>query len=93
MKNLLWRRPVRLQHFGSWAESLTQQLKDASCQAAKDQNRPIVYVPSSDTDQDQLASQIAAKEGITNGLVAILTGVEPGMSFDIYRNKTRRSWI
>ena len=50
MKNLLWRKQILLKQFGGWAEGMTQQLKDASCQVARDQNRPIVYVPSSDTD-------------------------------------------
>jgi len=90
MKNLLWLRQIRLSQFGQWAERRTEQLKQASCQAAKDQNRPIVYVPSSDTDKDELARQIASKDGITHGMVAILTCVEPCMSFDIYRNKNEK---
>lgn len=90
MKNLLWLRQIRLQQFGSWAEGLTEQLKQASCQAARNQNRPIVYLPSGDTDKDQLASEIAAKDGITHGLVAILTSVETCMGFDIYRNKDQK---
>jgi hypothetical protein len=90
MKNLLWRRQIRLPQFGSWAQSLTEQLKQASCQAARDQNRPIVYLPSSDTDKDQLAREIAAKDGITHGLVAVLTSVETCMGFDIYRNKDQK---
>jgi hypothetical protein len=40
-----------LKEFGSWAERMTEQLKDVSCQAARDQNRPIVYVPRADTDR------------------------------------------
>jgi hypothetical protein len=90
MKNLLWRRQIRLPQFGGWAQSLTEQLKQASCQAARDQNRPIVYLPSADTDKDQLAREIAAKDGITHGLVAILTSVETCMGFDIYRNKDEK---
>src|SRR5881409_506812 len=36
------------------------------------------------------ARQIAAKDGITQGLVAILTCVETCMAFDIYRNKDKK---
>ena len=90
LKNLLWLRQIRLPQFGSWAEGLSEQLKQASCQAAKEQNRPIVYLPSSDTDKDELARRIAAKDGIANGLVAILTCVEPCMSFDVYRNRNEK---
>ena len=90
MKKLLWHKQILLKHFGNWAERMTEQLKDASCQGARDQNRPIVYVPAANTDKDQLARQIAAQDGITNGLVAILTCVEPCMSLDIFRNKDEK---
>jgi hypothetical protein len=90
MKNLLWRRQIGLPQFGRWAESLTEQLKQASCQAARDQKRPIVYLPSGSTDKDQLARKIAAKDGITNGLVVVLTSVETCMGFDIYRNRDQK---
>ena len=90
LKNLLWHKQILLKQFGNWAQTVTEQLKEVSCQAARDQDRPIVYVPSADTDKDKLARQIAAKDGITNGLGAILTGVEPCMSFDIYRNKDKK---
>lgn len=90
MKNLLWRRQIRLTHFGAWAESLTEQLKDVSCKAARDQGRPIIYLSSSGTDKDQLARQIAAKDGITHGLVTILTSVETCMGFDVYRHKDEK---
>ncbi|MBI4445716.1 MAG: hypothetical protein HY645_07370 [Acidobacteria bacterium] len=90
MKDLLWYKQILLKQFGSWAERLTEQLKEVSCQVAKDQNRPVVYVRSADTDKDELARQIAAGDGITKGLVAILTCVEPCMSFEIYRNKDKK---
>jgi len=90
MTGLLWHKHVLLKQFGDWAQTMTERLKHASCQAAKVQNRPIVYVPSAKTDKDQLARQIAAQDGITDGLVAIVTSVEPCMGFDIERNKQKK---
>ena len=90
MKDLLWHKQILLKHFGGWAEKLTEQLKEVSCQIAHDQHRPVVYLPSADTDKDQLARKIAAEDGITSGLVAVLTCVEPCMSFEIYRNKDEK---
>jgi len=87
MKRLLWLKHVLLKDFGGWAQHMTEQLKQVSCQAAYDQNRPIVYLRSANTNKDEFAREIAAKDGITQGLVAILTSVEPCMSFEIYRNK------
>ena len=90
LKRLLWHKHVLLKDFGSWTQAMTEQLKDASCRAAREQNRPIVYLPSADTDKDEVARQIAAKDGITGGLVAVLTCVEPCMSFEIYRNRDQK---
>src|SRR5260370_29825781 len=86
MKRLLWLKHVWLKDFGRWAQPMTEQLKEASCRLAREQNRPIVYLRSANTDKDEVARQIAAKDGITKGLVAVLTCVEPCMSFEIYRN-------
>ena len=47
-------------------------------------------MPSADTDKDELAHRIAAKDKITTGLVAILTCVAPCMSFEIHRNKEEK---
>jgi hypothetical protein len=90
LKRLLWSKNILLKEFGQWAQWMTEDLKEASCRAAKEQNRPIVYVPSADTDKDKLARQIAAKDGITDGLAAILTCVEPCMSFEIHRNRDEK---
>ena len=38
MKDLLWHKEILLKQFGGWAEKLTEQLKDVSCQVAEDQN-------------------------------------------------------
>ncbi len=86
MKRLLRLKHVLLKDFGRWAHQMTEQLKEASGRAARDANRPIVYLPSAHTDKDELARKIAAKDGITIGLVAVLTCVEPCMTYEIYRN-------
>jgi hypothetical protein len=90
LKRLLWRKKILLKEFGAWAALMTDGLKEATHEMAKQQNRPVVYVPSSDSDKDALARQIAAEDGISEGLVAILTCVEPCMSFEIYRNREEK---
>jgi hypothetical protein len=86
MKRLLRLKKVLLKDFGQWAQRMTEQLKQASFQAARDQNRPIVYMPSASTDKEDVARKIAARDRIRTGLVAILTCVEPCKSFEIHRN-------
>jgi hypothetical protein len=87
MKRLLRLKDILLKHFGPWAQRMTEQLKGGCCQAARDQNRPIVYLQSASADKEQVARKIAAKDGIRAGLVAILTCLEPCKSFEIHRNQ------
>ena len=86
MKRVLRLKKVLLKDFGQWAQRITDQLKKASCQAAWDQKRPIVYLQSASADKEELARKIAARDGITAGLIAILTCLEPCKSFEIHRN-------
>jgi len=86
MKRVLRLKKVLLKDFGQWAQRMTDQLKKASCQAAWDQKRPIVYLQSASADKEELARKIAARDGITAGLIAILTCLEPCKSFEIHRN-------
>ena len=86
MKRVLWLKNILLKDFGRWAERMTAQLKEASLKAVRDQQRPIVYLPSASTDKEEVARKIATKDGITTGLVGVLTCLEPCNSFEIHRN-------
>jgi hypothetical protein len=91
MKGFLWHKQVLLKDFGRYVESVTNQLKEASCQAALTQKRPIIYLRSCNTDKQAVAQKVASKDGITNGLVAVITCVEPCMSYEISPNpKTKK---
>jgi len=91
MNGFLWHKQILLKDFGRFVESITTQLREASCRAALEQKRPIIYLPSCKTDKQSLAQQIAARDGITKGLVAVISCVEPCMSYAVHPNrKTRR---
>ena len=47
----------------------------------------MTYLPSSQTDKDALARRIMAADGITRGLVGVLSCVEPCQSFEIRRDR------
>lgn len=86
MLGFMRRRRVLLKEFGTWAEGLTERVEEASLRAARAFDRPILYLRSSRTDKDATAREIARRDGITQGLVAVLTCVEPCQSFEIHRN-------
>lgn len=87
MKRYLWANQVLLKDFGAHVEQVSHRLKDASVAAARHAGRPVQYLASSDTDKDSVARQIAANDRITEGLLCVLTCVEPCWSFAIYRNR------
>jgi hypothetical protein len=86
LMSLLWHRRVLLKDYSAYVTDVTEQLKEASYEAARKQNRPIVYLEYSKTDKDKVAREIAKKDHITEGLVAVLKSVELCRSFELHRN-------
>jgi hypothetical protein len=58
----------------------------ASQTLAEQTGRPVEYLRRSTTDKEALAKQIAARDRIGHGLIAIFKSVEPCMSFEIHKN-------
>ena len=78
---------VLLKDFGDFAQGMTEGVKAAVVAEAEELGRPIVYLPSSRIRKDERAREIAARDGIEEGLIAVLSCVEPCMSYEIYRNR------
>jgi hypothetical protein len=87
MMYYLQRLGVLLKEFGDLVERKSKQLKEASLAEARRLGREIRYLPSAAVSKEQIALEIARRDGIDRGLVAVLTCVEPCMSYDIYRNR------
>jgi len=87
LNGFLRRNKILLKDFGPYVQQLTTEMKEASLRSAQNLERPIEYLPSSDTNKEAVARRIAQRDGITSGLIAVLTCVEPCTSFDIHRNR------
>jgi hypothetical protein len=87
MMRYLWANQVLLKDFGSQVERVSQRLKEASLAEAEALGRPVKYLTSSQVSKEEIARGIAAKERIHEGLVCVLTCVEPCRSFEIHRNR------
>src|SRR5208337_3361207 len=48
---------------------------------------PVQYLASAAEDKETLARTIAARDGIDDGLVCLLSCLEPCRTFEIYRNR------
>jgi len=86
LMSLLWHKQVLLKDFEAYVTSVTEQLKEASYETAHKQKRPIHYLQSSKTDKEKLAQKIAQKDHITEGLITVITCVEPCQTFELHRN-------
>lgn len=80
-----------IKDFGHWVQDLGSQIKDAAARTARDAGRPVCYLRSSDTSKEDLAREIARRDGIDHGLIAILTCVEPCRSFDVRSNRAAKT--
>jgi hypothetical protein len=93
MMDFLWRMGVLLKEFGQYVETTTSQLKAASLETALRLGRPIRYLPSSQLRKETIARQIAEADGITDGLICVLTCVEPCVSYEIHRDKIKKKLV
>ena len=87
MNQYLSSNDILLKDFGSHVEHVSQRLKTASLAEAAAAHRPVRYLASSALSKEDIARRISAEDGITNGLVCVLTCVEPCRTFEIYRNR------
>jgi hypothetical protein len=83
MTSYLWTMGVLLKDFAAFAQNVTERLREASQALARRPGRPILYLTSSSTNKEKIARKIAAADGIKDGLICILTVVEPCRSFEL----------
>jgi hypothetical protein len=76
-----------LKQFGQWAQDLSGQVRESSLKVAESLGRPVVHLPSSSICKESVAREIADRDKIRQGLIAVLTCVEPCGSYDIRSNK------
>jgi hypothetical protein len=79
---------VRLLDFKDFVLRTTDQLKQASLAVARQFNRPVLYLESP-TDKEKLARRLLAEHPIQQGLICVLTALEPCMTFQYHRSQDR----
>ena len=78
---------VLLKNFKSYSLNLTATLKDSVLAVAQAAGKTVKYLSSSSLSKEDLVRELLRREGITDGLVCVLSCVEPCQSVDIYRNR------
>jgi|SRR5579863_9404129 hypothetical protein len=91
MQQFLKTNRVLLKDFGEYVKKTSHRLKEASLEVARQQQRPILYMRSPKASKEEQARQIQQRDGIDQGLICVLTCVEPCMSYSVVPNgKTKQ---
>jgi hypothetical protein len=85
---MMWltQQKVLIKEFGDFAEALTQRLKRSVEQVAKRRVRDIEFLRSSKWSKEDLVAELIRREGLTEGVVCVLSAVEPCRSYEVRRN-------
>ena len=86
----LSRSGILYKHFKEYALGLTDHIKQATQEIADQANRPIQYLNSSNLRKETVAREIAERDNITEGLVCVLTCVEPCMTYQVGPNRAKK---
>ena len=78
---------VLLKSFKGFAMGLTDTIKQSTERLAEQAGRPLHYLHSSSLRKEDFARGIAERDGITDGLVCVLTCVEPCLTFTVGPNR------
>lgn len=81
---------ILLKDFDVWAQRCTRRLGRSVEGWARRAGRPVVYLNSPGISKEQRAQLIAQEDGVTSGLVCVLTCVESCYSPEIRRNRTAK---
>jgi len=81
---------VLLKDFGAYIQTVSEQIKQYACGIAEAKGRRVQYVASSSESKEDIALQIAERDGIQQGLICVLSCVEPCQSFAIRKNKKKK---
>jgi hypothetical protein len=84
----LWSQGVALKDFTAYAKSTTERIANNARRLVTDAGRPVIsfdHVKTRNRTQqkDELAKSIAVRDGVTAGIVCLISAVEPCFSFQV----------
>jgi hypothetical protein len=87
LNKFLWTHGVLYKDFAAYVEGISERLKRDAMTLAAEAGRPFEYLSSAQVRKEDHARAIALRDGITAGLVCVLSCVEPCYSFTIRRDR------
>ena len=92
MRTYLCAAKVRLVDFAQHAQQLTHCLLERAKGLAAAEKRPYQFLRSSQISKEQLIEQIAQRDGVQSGLIAVLGALEPCLAMTVRGCRDRR-WL
>ena len=83
-------RNVLMKDFSKHVQQVSERVKRATVAVAQSADRPVVYLPSTLTSKEEKAREIMRKEEIQEGLICILSCVEPCQTFSVRSNRATK---
>jgi hypothetical protein len=81
---------ILLKDFAAYAQRTSARLIEASLADAQSLGRQVRYLNSPNVRKEDVARQIAAADRISDGLICVLSCVEPCLSFEVHRSRERK---
>jgi hypothetical protein len=91
----LWSQGFALKDFTTYARRTTEQIANNARKLATDAGRPVISFDHVKTrnhlqHKDELAKSVAERDGISEGIVCLISAVEPCMSFQVRKSHVTR---
>jgi hypothetical protein len=87
MENYIQKAGFLMKDFKELVLQTTGKIKAATQQMAERAQRPLVYLSSSQVRKEDYARDLARRDNITSGLIAILSCVEPCRTYTVRGNR------
>jgi len=81
---------VLYKDFGAYVNKLSEQLRDHAATMAQRAGRPLRYLASAEASKEEIARNIMEQDQIREGLVCVLTCVEPCQTFSIRKDPEKK---
>lgn len=90
MEEYLWRAGVLWKDFKGHVTAVTAHIREAAETAAADAGRPVLYLRSGQVRKEALIEQLRQRDAIEQGLIAVLSAVEPCRTWSVRGDRRER---
>jgi hypothetical protein len=90
MQQQLWALQVLHKDFKDYARALTGRMRTALAANALARQRQVIYLESNQRPKEEIAREIMAREGISEGVICVLSALETARAYEACPNRATR---